>query len=417
MNQSRPEAHEIKCRHCHAPLHLKFLDLGFSPPSNDYLNPSDLDVLEVYYPLRLFVCEECWLVQTQDFARADELFRDDYAYFSSVSTSWQRHASDYVDMIVARQDLDSSSFVIELASNDGYLLKHFVKRDIPCLGVEPTLATAQAARELGVETLTEFFTESLAVDIRAQKSPADLVVGNNVFAHVPDILDFARGIARVLKDDGIVTLEFPHLLELIANNQFDTVYHEHFSYLSLLSVSSIFTNAGLRVFDVAKLPTHGGSLRVFGCLQQSTHESTATVAAMLEAERQFGLAARPVYERFQQQAIRIKHDLLDFLLKARSEGKRVVAYGAAAKGNTLLNYAGVRDDLLLGVCDAAPSKQGKYLPGSHLGIRPPAWIDEVKPDYILILPWNLLDEIETRLAHARAWGARFVTAIPAIKVF
>lgn len=417
MNESNQQAREITCRHCREPLALKFLDLGFSPPSNDYLNPADLNVREIYYPLRLFVCEACWLVQTQDFAAADELFRDDYAYFSSVSTSWQRHAKDYVDMIVARQGLDGSNLVVEIASNDGYLLRHFVEREIPCLGIEPTMATAQAARDLGVETLTEFFTESFAGEIRQRKSAADLVVGNNVFAHVPDILDFARGIERILNDDGIVTLEFPHLLELIANNQFDTVYHEHFSYLSLLSVSSIFANAGLRVFDVSKLTTHGGSLRIFGCKQHSVHETTAAVAELLQTERRFGLAERAVYEGFQQQAIRIKHDLLEFLLSARAQGKKVVAYGAAAKGNTLLNYAGVRDDLLLGVCDAAPSKQGKYLPGSHLEIHPPAWIHEIKPDYVLVLPWNILDEIETRLAHVRDWGAHFVTAIPSIKVF
>ena len=417
MNEPARKDDEITCRHCRSPLRLKFLDLGFSPPSNAYLNAADLNAPEVYYPLRLFVCTACWLVQTQDFARADELFRDDYAYFSSVSTSWQRHAKDYVDMIVARQGLDSSSFVIELASNDGYLLRHFVERRIPCLGIEPTLATAQAARDLGVETLTEFFTESLGEDIRQRKSPADLVVGNNVFAHVPDILDFAQGIERVLSDDGIVTLEFPHLLELIANNQFDTVYHEHFSYLSLLSVSSIFANAGLRVFDVEKLTTHGGSLRVFGCKQHSAHETRPAVAALLETERQFGLADHAVYEGFQQQAVRIKHDLLTFLLSARSQGKKVIAYGAAAKGNTLLNYAGVGDDLLLGVCDAAPSKQGKFLPGSHLRIHPPAWIDEIRPDYVLVLPWNILAEIEAKLSHVRDWDARFVTAIPSIKVF
>ena len=405
-----------QCRYCTKQLTVKFLDLGFAPPANSYLSAEELNTPELHYPLRLFVCDRCWLVQTQDFARADELFRADYAYFSSVSSSWRKHASEYVSMMVERFQLDESSYVIELGSNDGYLLKNFVGLGIPCLGIEPTYAVAETARELGIETLTEFFGEAFAHDLIASRPVADLVVGNNVFAHVPDILDFAKGIAVVLKESGVATLEFPHLLRLIAEKQFDTVYHEHFSYLSLTSVQKIFAHAGLRIFDVESLPTHGGSLRVFGCLSDASHAQTASVLEVIEAERRNGLQTVDAYTGFQSQVNAIKFELLQFLLDAKGTNKQVVGYGAAAKDNTLLNFAGIGTDLIATVCDAAPSKQGKYLPGSHIYISAPSIIEELKPDYLLVFPWNLIDEIQDQCSNIRSWNAKFVTAIPELRI-
>ena len=414
---SKPAFHSPpNCRYCAKKLTVKFLDLGFAPPSNAYLSAAALSEPELHYPLRLFVCDGCWLVQTQDFARAGDLFQADYAYFSSISSSWLKHASEYVNMVIERFQLDKSSYVLELASNDGYLLKNFVEVSIPCLGIEPTNAAAEAATSLGVETLTEFFSEASAKELILSRPAADLVVGNNVFAHVPDVLDFAKGIAVVLNENGVVTLEFPHFLRLLTGKQFDTVYHEHFSYLSLTNVEKIFADAGLRIFDVEELPTHGGSLRVFGCLSAAAHEKTAAVAQIIEAERRNGLQTVDAYTGFQSHANAIKFDLLKFLLDAKRSNKEVVGYGAAAKGNTLLNFAGVGADLISTVCDAAPSKQGKYLPGSHIYISAPSIIEELRPDYILVFPWNLFDEIRGQCSPVGSWTPRFVTAIPELRI-
>ena len=358
----------MKCRHCAAPLEHKFLDLGFAPPSNAYLSRDDLSAPETYFPLRLYVCHACWLVQTEDHARARELFKADYAYFSSTSASWLAHAAQYVQDITRRLALSADSLVIEVASNDGYLLKNFVAAGIPCLGIEPTASTATAAEAIGVPVLREFFGEALGKRLAAEGKQADLIVGNNIYAHVPDINDFTRGLKAALKPRGTITLEFPHLMRLIEHTQFDTAYHEHFSYLSLYSATRIFQAATLRVFDVEELPTHGGSLRVYGCHADDARKDTPAISSLLAEESHRGLRDQSTYQDFQARADRIKDDLVAFLIQAKREGKTVAAYGAAAKGNTLLNYAGIKPDLLAFVCDAASSKQGKFMPGSHIPI-------------------------------------------------
>ena len=406
----------MNCRHCHHPLQHVFLDLGFAPPSNAYLSAAELNKPERYYPLKLFVCEHCWLVQTEDYAQADELFSHDYAYFSSVSHSWLAHASRYTEMITKRIGLNRDSHVIEVASNDGYLLKNFVAAGIPCLGIEPTASTAAAAEKLGIPVLREFFGEALAQRLVKEGKQADLILGNNVYAHVPDINDFTKGLGAALKPGGTITLEFPHLMRLMEHTQFDTVYHEHFSYLSLYSASQIFLQAGLRVCDVEELPTHGGSLRVYGCHADDERATAPAVQAMLEEEARRGMRSLQTYQTFQSRADRVKDDLLLFLIEQKRAGKRVAGYGAAAKGCTLLNYAGIKPDLLPYVCDAAPSKQGKYLPGSHVPILHPDVLRERKPDVILILPWNIQAEVTQQMAHVRDWGGKFAVAVPTIKV-
>ena len=406
----------MNCRHCSAPLEHTFLDLGFAPFSNAYLKPEELNQPETYFPLKLNVCAECWLVQTEDYARPAELFRDDYAYFSSVSTSWLEHAAQYSQMVIDRFDLSAKSFVLEIASNDGYLLRNFVEADIPCLGIEPTTSTADAAEELGISVLREFFTQKLGETLAKESQQADLIVGNNVYAHVPDINDFTAGMKSTLKPGGVITLEFPHLMRLIAETQFDTVYHEHFSYLSLYTVINIFERAGLRVFDVEELSTHGGSLRVFGCHDDDPRPTAESVSKMIASEELHGLRSLTTYTVFQERADQVKNDLLDFLISQRRTGKSVAAYGAAAKGNTLLNYAGVKPDLLAFVADAAPSKQGRFLPGSHIPIKHPDAIQQFRPDFVLILPWNLKTEISAQLTNIRNWSGQFTVAIPELTV-
>ncbi len=403
------------CRHCGTRLTHRVLDLGFAPPSNAYLLPEALNRPETTWPLRLLVCDGCFLVQTEDFASREAFFDADYAYFSSTSRNWLDHASRYADEMIARFDLGAESQVIEVASNDGYLLRNFLGR-VPCLGIEPTAATASAAEALGIPVWREFFGEDLARRLVAERQRADLIVGNNVYAHVPDINDFTRGLALALKPEGVVTLEFPHLMRLVEFCQFDTVYHEHYSYLSLMTVRRIFAAAGLRVFDVAELPTHGGSLRVFGCLESAGHAETAVVAELLAEERRRGMADLAYYAALQARADRIKNDFLRFLLDARRDGRSVAAYGAAAKGNTLLNYAGIRPDLLPFVSDAAPSKQGKLMPGSHIPILPPDALRAARPDYVVILPWNIAAEVRAQLADLAADGTRFVTAVPELNI-
>jgi len=407
----------MKCRHCYASVKKVFLDLGFAPPSNAYITEGNLKVPEIHFPLKLLVCDKCWLVQTEDYAKAGELFDNDYAYFSSISKSWLEHSFTYYKLVKKLFSLDENSYVIEVASNDGYLLKNFVAANIPCLGIEPTASTAAAAENIGIPVLREFFGTGLASELLKEKKQADLIIGNNVYAHVPDINDFTAGLKIVLKQEGVVTLEFPHLMRMIESCQFDTAYHEHFSYLSLTTVNRIFSSAGLRIWDVEELSTHGGSLRVFGCHKDSIRVNTVKVKEIIQKEENNGLLGNGVYLDFQARSEQVKNNLISFLIEQKNLGKSVAAYGAAAKGNTILNYAGIRPDLLPFVCDSAPSKQGKFMPGSHIPILSPKVLKERKPDYIIILPWNISKEIMHEYSYVKEWGARFVTAVPELRVF
>ena len=408
----------MNCRHCAKPLIKQLIDLGSSPPSNAYLAEVSLHAPELWFPLRVLVCNDCWLVQTDDFAAHDALFTEEYAYFSSFSQSWLEHSRTYATQMIERMQLGTGSLVVEVASNDGYLLQYFAQAGIPCLGIEPTHSTAQAARGRGIESIEEFFGVALADRLIAEGRSADLVVANNVLAHVPDINDFVAGFARLLKPQGIATFEFPHLLQLITQRQFDTIYHEHFSYLSLLAVERIFAANHLAVVDVETLPTHGGSLRVFARHSDcDTVPMSKRVEDMRVQEAAVGMDSAIFYEGLQQQAEDIRDALLLFLIEAKRAGKRVAAYGAAAKGNTLLNFAGARPDLLPYVVDRNPMKAGKYMPGSRIPIVAEGHLFDDRPDYILILPWNLKDEIVAQLAIARGWGAQFVVAIPQLTVF
>jgi hypothetical protein len=402
----------MNCRHCGTSLIHTFLDLGYAPPSNAYMTTEDLNRPETYYPLKIKVCDQCWLVQTEDYAKADALFTQDYAYFSSTSTGWLAHAERYTKKIIKDLALDSRSHVIEVASNDGYLLKNFVAAGIPCLGIEPTDSTASVAEKLGIVVLRDFFGEVLGKRLAAEGKQADLIAGNNVYAHVPDINDFTFGLKAALKAGGTITLEFPHLMQLIEHAQFDTVYHEHFSYLSLHTVSRIFEAAGLRVWDVEDLPTHGGSLRIYGCHAADFRETRASVINLINKERDQGLQHMQTYFQFQPRADKIKNDLVAFLIEQKRAGKKVGAYGAAAKGNTLLNYAGIKPDLLPFVCDAAPAKQGKFMPGSHIPILPPDYLADSRPDFLLILPWNIAKEVQQQNSHLAKRNTRFVTVVP-----
>lgn len=407
----------MKCRHCGSDLKLPLVDLGSAPPSNAYLNEQTLHAPEKWFPLRVLVCEHCWLAQTEDFAQADELFDADYAYFSGFSTSWLAHSERYVADMVERFGLTAASHVVEIAANDGYLLQYVKARNIPCTGVEPTASTAAAARAKDIPIVEDFFGVRLAKELAAQGKQADLTAANNVLAHVPDINDFVAGFAILLKPHGVSTFEFPHLLRLVAENQFDTIYHEHFSYLSLTAVDRIFSANGLAVFDVDEHPTHGGSLRVFaqrsdtGLQARSSH-----VDEVLRREAAAGMRSAGYYSGFQAKTNQVKNDLLAFLLQAQREGKTVAAYGAAAKGNTLMNYAGIRRDLISFVVDRNPAKQGKYMPGSRVPIVDEPRIQEEKPDYVVILPWNLRTEVVQQLEYIRAWNGRFVTAVPELQI-
>jgi SAM-dependent methyltransferase len=391
------------------------LDLGFAPPSNSYLTKDDLTKPEKYYPLKVMVCDQCWLVQTEDYAQADELFDSNYAYFSSTSTGWLKHAKEYAEKMTKELGLNERSLVIEVASNDGYLLKNFVEKKIPCLGIEPTASTAKAAESLGIPVLQEFFGEKLGEQLSREGRQADLIAGNNVYAHVPDINDFTRGLAAALKPSGTITLEFPHLMRLIELNQFDTIYHEHFSYLSLHTASLIFKAAGLRIWKIEELSTHGGSLRIYGCHESDDRQTLPEVQVILEKEKEYGLQNLSVYEEFQKKADAIKNDFLEFLITQKKLGKKVAAYGAAAKGNTLLNYAGVKPDLLSFVCDAAIAKQGKFMPGSHIPIYEPNILFDGPLDYVVILPWNISDEVVEQNLKLKNAGVMFVTAVPELR--
>ena len=407
----------MSCRHCRAVLRASFLDLGSAPPSNAYLAPERLASPETWFPLKLLVCEACWLVQTEDHAGREALFTDDYAYFSSYSSSWLEHSQRYVKTMTQRLGLGAKSLVAEVAANDGYLLQYVQQAGIPCYGVEPTTSTAAAARAKGIEIVEDFFGAALAEGLAGAGRQVDLVVANNVLAHVPDINDFVAGFARLLKPEGVATFEFPHLLRMVEQNQFDTAYHEHYSYLSLTSVWSIFEANGLTVFDVEELATHGGSLRVHArrsdCARRA---SSAAVAVLRAAEHAAGIDSPRFYQGFQVRAEKVKNDFLSFLLDAKKQGLRVGAYGAAAKGNTLLNFAGVRPDLLPYVVDSNPAKQGRFMPGSRIPIVDEIHLRQHKPNHVVILPWNLKAEVMQQLECARSWGASFVTAVPRLEL-
>ena len=404
----------LRCRHCNTNLAEAFLDLGGAPYANDYLNIADLSFPEKYYPLRVHVCDKCWLVQTFDTGFSEDLFKKDYAYFSSISVSWLAHAKSYSKLIVEELSLTNQSFVVEVASNDGYLLRNFVERNIPCLGIEPTESTAKYAESLGVPVVQEFFGSGLAVDLIKLHGHADLIIANNVLAHVPDINDFVAGLKVLLSDDGVITAEFPHLYNLLLLGQFDTIYHEHFSYFSLSSISQIFRELGLEIWKVEVLSTHGGSLRIYARHSHVGSTIHDSVNEIIEKEANFGLNSMNVYYGLQKQAITCKIQLLKFLMQVKVDNKRVAGYGAAAKGNTLLNFAGVKSDLLPFIVDAAPSKQGKYMPGSHIPIMSPNFLAEFQPDYLLVLPWNLIDEISASQVVKSLSGVQLVTAIPEV---
>ena len=404
------------CRFCGSPLTHSFCDLGMSPLANSYVAADRLNHPEVFYPLHAYVCSECLLVQLAEFTSADAIFSD-YAYFSSYSQSWLDHARKYVQSAIGRFGLDGSSKVVEVASNDGYLLQNFVEAGIPCLGIEPAKNVALVAVERGIDTRVGFFGEALADELVDDGVRADLMIGNNVLAHVPDLNDFVTGLSRLLAPSGVITMEFPHLLELIENNQFDTIYHEHFSYFSLLTVTRVFASHGLRLFDVDRLPTHGGSLRIYACHAEDTaHATSSRMDELLQVERNAGLDDLAGYRAYTEQVKRTKRALLTFLVDAREEGRTVAAYGAPAKGNTLLNYCGVRDDLIDFTVDRSPHKQGQYLPGTHLPIHAPDHVRATRPDYLLILPWNLRDEVIEDMSYIREWGGRFVVPIPELTV-
>ena len=407
----------MKCRHCRSVVTLPLIDLGSAPPSNAYLTAITLRRPEKWFPLKVVICESCWLVQAEAYSRAAELFNAEYAYFSSFSLEWLKHAEEYARDMVARYGLNPGSQVIEVASNDGYLLQYFKQFGIPCLGIEPTASTATASRLKGIETIERFFGSELAQELVAANRQADLIAANNVLAHVPDINDFASGVSLLLKPHGVATFEFPHLTNLIENHQFDTIYHEHFSYLSLTAVQKIFFANGLNVFDVDEQPTHGGSLRVFAQRTDfGSRPATDRLAALLAREEASGIRTARYYADFQAIAERTKNDFLGFLVEARLQGKTVGAYGAAAKGNTLLNFAGVRPDLLPFVADRNPAKQNKFMPGSRIPIVPESHLQNARPDYVVILPWNLRDELIGQLAYIREWGGKFVTAVPQLTI-
>ncbi len=404
----------LVCRSCASPLTHVFVDLGTSPLANSYLEPAALLAAETYLPLCVYVCERCWLVQLPEAERPQEIFSD-YAYFSSFSESWLLHAERYVEMACGRFRLGPTASVVEVASNDGYLLQYFQARGVPVLGVEPAANVAAAAEAKGIPTVVRFFGRETARALAAEGRRADLLIGNNVLAHVPDLNDFVAGLAALLAPQGTITLEFPHLLRLMAENQFDTIYHEHYSYFSLLALGPVFDRHGLAVADVEELPTHGGSLRLFVQHAGAAAPGPA-VAALLAREEAAGLGSLAAYQGYGRQVEKVKRDLLRFLLAAQEAGKTVVGYGAPAKGNTLLNYCGVRADLLAYTVDLSPHKQGHFLPGVRLPIHGPDRIRADRPDYVLILPWNLKDEIARQMADVRSWGGRFVVAVPALEV-
>lgn len=407
----------MNCRHCNNELQHVFCDLQTCPPSNAMVKPEMINYPETYFPLKVFVCDKCWLVQVDELEKADAIFNNEYTYFSSFSTSWLKHAKAYTDYMTDRFGFNENSLVVEIASNDGYLLQYFKEKNIPVLGVEPTANTAQVAIEKGIENIVDFFGSNLADN--QLKGKADLILGNNVLAHVPDINDFVKGVKIALKPTGVNTFEFPHLYQLVAQKQFDTIYHEHFSYLSLTNLKSVFETQGLEIFDVQAIPTHGGSLRIFTKHKEDASKKVEdAVHEMLLKESNAGMNSLSYYQDFQQKVDQIKYDFVEFLIHQKRNGKKIIGYGAAAKGNTLLNYCGIKgNDLIEYVVDASPYKQNKLLPGSRIPVFSSEKIAQTKPDFIVIFPWNLKDEISNQLAYAQEWGAKFVIAIPELTVF
>lgn len=403
----------MECRNCNYPLRHEFVDLVSSPPSNSFLSEKQLDEPETYYPLKLFVCEKCFLVQIAEYKKFSEIFDSKYVYFSSFSATWLEHCKKYAQAMVSRFALNGQSLIVEVASNDGYLLQYFLEQGIPVLGIEPTANTAQIARERGIETVVRFFDREFAAELKSAGREANLLAGNNVLAHVPDINSFVEGMKILLAPKGVITMEFPHLLQMITQNQFDTIYHEHFSYLSVFTVKAIFEKFGLQLFDVEELSTHGGSLRIYAKHESDSSKAVEpSVESLLAREKSVGIDDLKFYQDFQRRAEHIRDTLLELLLKARRDGKSVAAYGAAAKGNTLLNYCGIRSGAIEYVVDASPHKQGLFLPGSHIPVVAENRIRETKPDYIIIFPWNLKDEIMAQLSYVKEWGAKFIVPIP-----
>ncbi|HUS02619.1 MAG TPA: class I SAM-dependent methyltransferase [Chitinophagaceae bacterium] len=415
----------MNCRFCEAPLTNVLIDLYNSPASNSFLTKEQLNEPEIFYPLKVFICDKCFLVQVDEYKKSDAIFSSDYVYFSSFSTSWLAHAKAYTKNMTERFALNETSKVIEIASNDGYLLQYFKKQSIPVLGIEPTSNTAEAAKQKGIETIIDFFGVRLAKELVTKNIKADLLLGNNVLAHVPDIVDFIAGMKIILKEDGVITMEFPHLMQLVDNNQFDTIYHEHFSYLSFHTVQQIFESQGLKMFDVEEIPTHGGSLRIYATHTENAGQPVSgNVNRLLEKEYSKGMNALAYYNNFQQRALKIKLAITDFLIKQKTENlpagqavKKVAAYGAAAKGNTLLNFCGIKSDLIEFVVDANPHKQNKFLPASHIPVMNEDHLKKIKPAYVIILPWNLKTEITEQLSYIREWQGKFVVAIPELEIF
>jgi 2-polyprenyl-3-methyl-5-hydroxy-6-metoxy-1,4-benzoquinol methylase len=406
-----------KCRFCKNQLEHSVVDLGMSPLCQKHVKPENLNDMEKFYPLHAYICEKCWLMQLEEFATPDEIFADEYAYFSSYSESWLEHAKKYAEQMTERFKLDANSLVTEIASNDGYLLQWFVQKSIPVLGIDPAANVAKAAREKGVRTEVEFFGKNTALKLAKKYGKADLLLGNNVLAHVPDINDFVAGMKEMLNTSGVITMEFPHLQRLIEENQFDTIYHEHFSYLSFVAVNRIFAQHAITLFDVEELPTHGGSLRIYGKHAEDTSkEVTNHVAELLKREIDLGFESLEFYSRFEEKVKETKRKILDFLIQAKRDGKSVAGYGAPGKGNTLLNYCGVRTDFIDYTVDMSPHKQGNFLPGTHIPILHPNTIKETKPDYVFILPWNLKEEIMEQHKYIRDWGGKFVVPIPKLTI-
>lgn len=407
----------MQCRFCKTELSNVFIDLENSPASNSFLTAAQLNEPEVFYPLKVYTCHQCFLVQVDEYKKSDAIFDSNYVYFSSYSTSWLQHAKAYTEMMTDRFGYHPNSLIIEVASNDGYLLQYFHQNGIPVLGIEPTANTAEAAKTKGVNSVVDFFGVRLAKELVAKNIKADLLLGNNVLAHVPDILDFVGGMKIILKETGVVTMEFPHLMQLVDNNQFDTIYHEHFSYLSFHTVKLLFESQGLQLFDVEEIPTHGGSLRIFAKHNNDgTKIISENVAILLKKEADKGLTGLSYYNNFQEKALKVKIDLLEFLISQKRAGKKVAAYGAAAKGNTMLNYCGVKADLIDFVVDANPHKQNKFLPASHIPVVNEEYLKNNAPDFVIIFPWNLTDEITKQLSYIKEWGGKFVVAVPSLQI-
>jgi hypothetical protein len=406
------------CRFCKTTLKHEFIDLINSPASNSFLKSEQLNEPETFFPLKVYTCHKCFLVQIDEYKKSDAIFDGDYAYFSSYSKSWLAHSKKYTDLMVDRFKFGNGSLVVEIASNDGYLLQYFKEKNIPTLGIEPTFNTAEVAKSKGIETITEFFGVNLATKLAEQGKKADLLLGNNVLAHVPDIVDFVSGMKILLNKYGVITMEFPHLVQLIENNQFDTIYHEHFSYLSFYTVKQIFESVGLEMFDVEEISTHGGSLRIYAKHKDDKSKVISpNVSQLIDKEISIGIDRLNYYDGFQERALGVKLELLDFLIKQKVIGKKVAAYGAAAKGNTLLNFCGIKSDLIDFVVDANPHKQNQFLPGSHIPVVAEDYLRERKPDFVIIFPWNLTEEIVSQLSYIKEWNAQFVAAIPNVTIF